>query len=471
MIPLHLIIINLCPGQYNTKTSWLLNCNTAVDVWVAGFGQIWPGEGAAASFFAVHFWTNLGRWGVWWAIAKLQPAGQIWSVCPIKLFKHTTINHRVAGLWLNLLGDGKATLFCGRQNSTKFQCLGGGLPIAKSHPAGQIQWVRPVRIFKHTTIIHRVAGPWPNWPGNGKEAPFCGRDNSTKIWPFWGVVRHSQIATSGPNLIGPPGQNIQAYHNQPSGGWALAELAGRWARRGEQWQWWFNFDNCITGKFWCEMLQDIDRGKTAHWHGDRTCIHLPCNKGGEEEKERWQRQCKDWPEQQDEERAAQQETTQQPAGAMIGQEGSTMRGWEGDTTRDNAATSRRNKKPRRGRNKRTMRGHVIRSQGQQEDKKRVTTRGCREEMGLPAVAMRRWESNATRGNMTTGQHNKRTREQLGILELRDAKMPGGGPQMRPSASARGAWDQSQQRRDWCEPPTMTGVEEDNESAVPSPTPV
>ena len=58
-----LIIINLCPGQYNTKPLWLLNRNTTVDVWVAEFGWIQLGKGAAALFCAVHFWTNFGRWG------------------------------------------------------------------------------------------------------------------------------------------------------------------------------------------------------------------------------------------------------------------------------------------------------------------------------------------------------------------------------------------------------------------------
>jgi hypothetical protein len=63
MIPLHLIIINLCPEQYNIKPSRSLNHNTTVNVWVAGFGQIWSGKGMAASFCAVHFWTNFGWWG------------------------------------------------------------------------------------------------------------------------------------------------------------------------------------------------------------------------------------------------------------------------------------------------------------------------------------------------------------------------------------------------------------------------
>ncbi len=177
MILLHLIIINLCPGKYNTKPLQLLNCNTTVDVWVAGFGQIQPGKVTAALFCALHFWTNFRWWGGWWAIAKLQPEGQIWSVCPVKLFKHTTVNHWVAGLWLNQPGDGKAAPFCGRKNSTKNWHLGGGLALAKLRPAGKIRSVRLVEIFKHTTINHWVAGLWPNWQGDGKAAPFCGSNN------------------------------------------------------------------------------------------------------------------------------------------------------------------------------------------------------------------------------------------------------------------------------------------------------
>jgi hypothetical protein len=63
MASLHIIIINLCPGKYNTKPLQLLNCNTTVDVWGDGFGQIQSGKGTAALFCAVHFWKNFGRWG------------------------------------------------------------------------------------------------------------------------------------------------------------------------------------------------------------------------------------------------------------------------------------------------------------------------------------------------------------------------------------------------------------------------
>jgi hypothetical protein len=48
-------------------------------------------------------------------------------------------------------------------------------------------------------------------------------------------MSHSQIATGGPNSIGPPRKIIQMYHNQPSGGWALAELAGEWKGSSVLW--------------------------------------------------------------------------------------------------------------------------------------------------------------------------------------------------------------------------------------------
>jgi hypothetical protein len=62
-VSLHPIIINLCPGQHNTKPLQLLNRNTTVDVWVAGSGQIRLGEGTVALFCPVLFWTIFGWWG------------------------------------------------------------------------------------------------------------------------------------------------------------------------------------------------------------------------------------------------------------------------------------------------------------------------------------------------------------------------------------------------------------------------
>jgi hypothetical protein len=41
-------------------------------------------------------------------------------------------------------------------------------------------------------------------------------------------MSHSRIATGGKNLISPPHQAVQTYHNHLSGGWALDELAGGW---------------------------------------------------------------------------------------------------------------------------------------------------------------------------------------------------------------------------------------------------
>jgi hypothetical protein len=57
-------------------------------------------------------------------------------------------------------------------------------------------------------------------------------------------MSHSQIATGGPNLIGPPRQIIQTYNNQPSGGWALAESAGGW--KGSYVLWPAKFDKNST---------------------------------------------------------------------------------------------------------------------------------------------------------------------------------------------------------------------------------
>jgi hypothetical protein len=144
-------------GQHNTKPLWVLNHNTTLDIWVAGFGRIRPGKGTEALICGVHFWTNFGRWGGWWAIVKSQTVGWIRSVSSVEIFKHTTINHQVAGFWLNRPGDEKAALFCGCENLTKNWRLGGG-------------------------------------------------------------VSYSQIASSGPNLISPPSQSIQIHHNQPNSG-------------------------------------------------------------------------------------------------------------------------------------------------------------------------------------------------------------------------------------------------------------
>ena len=60
-------------------------------------------------------------------------------------------------------------------------------------------------------------------------------------------------------------------------------------------QWWFDLDDLIA-KFEV-MLWDVDIAKTAHRHGDWTCVHRCCNGGGgeESEKEQQQRQCDNQP--------------------------------------------------------------------------------------------------------------------------------------------------------------------------------
>ncbi len=88
----------------------------------------------------------------------------------------------------------------------------------------------PGQNFQTYHINHRVAG------GGEKAAPFCGRENLTKQLMFGGSVSHSQITSSKPNSINPPSLTSQPYHNQPSGGWALAELAGEWKAGSILWQ-------------------------------------------------------------------------------------------------------------------------------------------------------------------------------------------------------------------------------------------
>jgi hypothetical protein len=65
----------------------------------------------------------------------------------------------VAGLRLNWPGDGKADLFCGRDNSTEIQSvLGERLAIAKLQPAGQIYLACLSSLLNYTTINLGVAG-------------------------------------------------------------------------------------------------------------------------------------------------------------------------------------------------------------------------------------------------------------------------------------------------------------------------
>jgi hypothetical protein len=107
--------------------------------------------------------------------SQITSSGPNSSVRLVKILKHTTINHQVAGLWLNRPGDGKAAALCGRDNLMKIQCLsGGGLVIAKLRPAGQIYLARPVSLLNHTTINLGVevarkhgGGRGPRVPGGG----------------------------------------------------------------------------------------------------------------------------------------------------------------------------------------------------------------------------------------------------------------------------------------------------------------
>ncbi len=121
-------------------------------------------------------------------------------------------------------------------------------------------------------------------------------------------------------------------------------------------------------------MRDVDTGKTAHRHGDRTHVHRRRDKGGEEEEEWWQRRCDDRPEQQDNERAARYEVTQRPASAVRGQEGGATKGREGNRgdenlrrrrnermTRGDATSSRGDETTRRGRIKRMSRGDATTS--------------------------------------------------------------------------------------------------------------
>ncbi len=211
----------------NTKPLRSLNHNKTVDVWVAGFGWIRPGEGTGALLFAVYFGARIGG-----GVDEPEP-NRDWRA---KFDQSAPSNYsNIPQSTIGWLGFGRISRemkrrlrFVAGKIQQKFNGWGGGLAIAKSCPAGRILSMRPVKIFKNSTTNHRVAGLWLNRLGDGKAAPFCGPDYSMKIQLFWGGVSLSQITFSRSNSIGPPSQHIQTYHNQPSGGWALAELAGGW---------------------------------------------------------------------------------------------------------------------------------------------------------------------------------------------------------------------------------------------------
>ncbi len=86
-----------------------------------------------------------------------------------------------------------------------------------------------------------------------------------KIWPVGRLTSHSQIATGGLNLVGPPYQIIQTYHKQPVGGWALAESAGGW--KGGSVLWPAMFDKKSTFGGGLAIAKSQPAGK----------IHLACS--------------------------------------------------------------------------------------------------------------------------------------------------------------------------------------------------
>ncbi len=167
---MHLIIINLCPGQYNTKPSQSLNCNTTVNVWVAGFCRIQPGKGTAALFCPVQF------------LEEFWPVGGFMS------------HSQIATGGLNLIGPPHQII-----QTYNNQPLGGWAlaELAGGWKGGSVLW--PAKFNKNSTF------------GGGG-----------------GGVSQSQIASSRLNSFSAAHQNIQTYHNQPLGGWVLAESAGGW---------------------------------------------------------------------------------------------------------------------------------------------------------------------------------------------------------------------------------------------------
>jgi hypothetical protein len=73
-------------------------------------------------------------------------------------------------------------LFCGRDNSTKIQCLGGGgLAIAKSQAAGQIHLAHPISLLNHTTINLGMEVPCKRSGGCGPHIPGGGLDHGGQL--------------------------------------------------------------------------------------------------------------------------------------------------------------------------------------------------------------------------------------------------------------------------------------------------
>jgi hypothetical protein len=88
------------------------------------------------------------------------------------------------------------------------------------------------------SLPHQIIQTYHNQPSGGWALAESagGWKGDFVLWPakfdkismFGGGVAHSQIASSGPNSMSAPGQNIQTYHNHPSGSWTLAKLAREW---------------------------------------------------------------------------------------------------------------------------------------------------------------------------------------------------------------------------------------------------
>jgi hypothetical protein len=123
--------------------------------------------------------------------------------------------------------DGKAAPICGRQNSTKNQRFGGVLPLLD--PVQRARFNQCTQL-KYSNIPQSTIG-WLGFGqiGRGMERQLCFvAVIIRKKIDFLGGVSHNQMASSGPNLIGLHSKSIQTYHNQPLGGLDLAELAGGW---------------------------------------------------------------------------------------------------------------------------------------------------------------------------------------------------------------------------------------------------
>jgi hypothetical protein len=89
-------------------------------------------------------------------------------------------------------------------------------PMPSDKAAGQYN-TEPLWVLNHnTTFDVLVAGIGRIWPGKETAALFCGVHFLDEFRQVGGLMSHIQIATGVTNLIGPLGQSIQTYHNQPS---------------------------------------------------------------------------------------------------------------------------------------------------------------------------------------------------------------------------------------------------------------